>query len=94
MYFQRNWKLVFLKEILSQLLLLLLIFFSQDLKSKKVGKDISKVISNNLERSGLFIIIDKNSFIQDVESLNKQPSLCAFSDKFSFLTTYNAAIAT
>ena len=26
-------------------------FFSQEMKSKKIGKDIAKVISNNLERS-------------------------------------------
>ena len=48
-------------------------FFAQDLKSKKIGKDISKVISSNLKRSGLFVLINKKSFIQDSESLNKQP---------------------
>jgi len=48
-------------------------FFSKEMKSSKVGKDIAKVISNNLERSGLFIPKDKKSFIQDNESLNKQP---------------------
>ena len=48
-------------------------FFSQDLKSAKIGKEISLVISNNLERSGLFIPKDKNTFIQDNESLNKLP---------------------
>ena len=34
-------------------------FFSYDVKSLKVGKDISTIISNNLERSGLFIPKDK-----------------------------------
>ena len=31
----------------------------------KIGKNISTVISNNSERSGLFIPIDKKSFIQN-----------------------------
>ena len=48
-------------------------FFSYDVKSLKIGKDISTIISNNLERSGLFIPKDKKSFIQDNESLNKKP---------------------
>ena len=48
-------------------------FFAQDLKSKKIGKDLANVISNNLERSGLFKVIDKQSYIQGDESLNKQP---------------------
>tara|TARA_B100000029_G_scaffold505787_1_gene587128 strand:+ start:1132 stop:2475 length:1344 start_codon:yes stop_codon:yes gene_type:complete len=48
-------------------------FFAENLKSKKFGKDISNVISSNLERSGLFKIINKKSYIQDSESLNKQP---------------------
>ena len=39
----------------------------------KIGKNISTVISNNLERSGLFIPIDKKAFIQNIESLKKQP---------------------
>ena len=48
-------------------------FFSKDMKAIKTGKDISEVISSNLERSGLFIPKDKKSFIQDSESLNKKP---------------------
>ena len=47
-------------------------FFADDLKAQKIGKNISQVISDNLERSGLFIPIDKNAFIQDEESLSKQ----------------------
>ncbi len=31
------------------------------------------VISNNLERSGLFLPLDNKAFIQDTESLAKQP---------------------
>ncbi|SVB24051.1 uncharacterized protein METZ01_LOCUS176905 [marine metagenome] len=39
----------------------------------KIGKNISMVISDNLERSGLFIPIDKKAFIQNNESLTNQP---------------------
>ncbi|MBI29537.1 MAG: Protein TolB [Alphaproteobacteria bacterium MarineAlpha5_Bin11] len=48
-------------------------FYSNNLNAVKVGRDISEVISNNLERSGLFIPLIKESFIQNNESLNKQP---------------------
>ena len=48
-------------------------FFSSDNKTKKIGKNISMVISDNLERSGLFMPIDKKSFIQNEESLSSQP---------------------
>ena len=39
----------------------------------KYGKNISNVISNNLERSGDFTIIDQKSFIQSSEPVSKQP---------------------
>ena len=48
-------------------------FYSNDNKNIKIGKNISTVISDNLERSGLFIPKDKDSFIQNNESLSKQP---------------------
>jgi len=48
-------------------------FFSKDLKAQKIGKNISQVVSDNLERSGLFLPIDKNAFIQSEESLDNQP---------------------
>ena len=48
-------------------------FFSISNNESKIGKNISTVISDNLERSGLFISIDKRAFIQDNESLAKQP---------------------
>ena len=48
-------------------------FYSNDNKEQKIGKNISIVISDNLERSGLFIPIDKKAFIQNEESLSKQP---------------------
>ena len=38
----------------------------------KIGKNISMVISDNLERSGLFIPISKKAFIQNNESLTNQ----------------------
>ena len=48
-------------------------FFSSNKQSSKIGKNISLVISNNLERSGLFIPIDQKAFIQSSESLSNQP---------------------
>jgi len=48
-------------------------FFSVNNKELKIGKNIASVISNNLERSGLFISIDNRAFIQNNESLAKQP---------------------
>ena len=42
-------------------------------EASKIGKNISMVISDNLERSGLFIPIDNKAFIQNLESLKKQP---------------------
>jgi len=48
-------------------------FYSNDNKSIKIGKNISSVISDNLERSGLFLPIDKKAFIQSEKSLANQP---------------------
>ena len=48
-------------------------FYSNDDKAVKIGKNISMVISDNLERSGLFMPIERNAFIQDEESLSNQP---------------------
>ena len=47
--------------------------FSNNSSLEKIGKNISSVISDNLERSGLFIPIDKKAFIQSSESLSNQP---------------------
>jgi len=47
--------------------------FSSNSSLEKIGKNISSVISDNLERSGLFIPIDKKAFIQSSESLSNQP---------------------
>ena len=48
-------------------------FYSNDDNIIKIGKNISMVISDNLERSGLFMPIERNAFIQDEESLSNQP---------------------
>ena len=47
--------------------------YSSNNKASKIGKNISQVISDNLERSGLFIPIDKKAFIQTNESLINLP---------------------
>ena len=47
--------------------------FSDNNSLDKLGKNISIVISDNLERSGLFIPIDQQAFIQSTESLSNQP---------------------
>ncbi len=47
--------------------------YSKNSQLIKVGKNIATVISDNLERSGLFLPIDKRSFIQDNESLSNKP---------------------
>ena len=48
-------------------------FFSNENNILKVGKNISMVISDNLERSGLFLPLDNKAFMQDSESLANQP---------------------
>ena len=47
--------------------------YSKNSQLTKVGKNISTVISDNLERSGLFLPIDKRSYIQDNQSLSNKP---------------------
>lgn len=42
-------------------------------ESKQIGRDISEVISKNLERSGLFRPLDPKSFLQQLDSLEVQP---------------------
>ncbi|MBY0428934.1 MAG: Tol-Pal system beta propeller repeat protein TolB [Alphaproteobacteria bacterium] len=44
-----------------------------DATSAKVGQDISKVVGQDLERSGLFKAIDPNSFVQDAASAHNAP---------------------
>ena len=47
--------------------------FSNNSTLDKLGKNIASVISDNLERSGLFISINQQAFIQSSESLSSQP---------------------
>ena len=47
--------------------------YSADSSLEKLGENISSVVSDNLERSGLFISLDKKAFIQSNESLSNQP---------------------
>ena len=47
--------------------------FASNSDFEKIGKNISNVISDNLERSGLFIPLDQKAFIQNNDSLSKQP---------------------
>lgn len=47
-------------------------FYSSNNSEIKIGKNIAMVISDNLERSGLFSSIDQNAFIQDSKSLASQ----------------------
>ena len=47
--------------------------FSNNTSLDKLGKNISSVISDNLERSGLFNAINQKAFIQSSESLSNQP---------------------
>jgi TolB protein len=42
-------------------------------QSKQVGRDVSEVISKNLERSGLFKPLDPKGFMQELTSLEVQP---------------------
>ena len=47
--------------------------FSKNSNFEKIGKNIANVISDNLERSGLFIPLNQKAFIQSVKSLSEQP---------------------
>ena len=48
-------------------------FFGADAAAQRLGADISWVISNDLERSGLFKPVDARAFIQTRESLKVRP---------------------
>ncbi len=47
--------------------------YSNNSNFEKIGKNISNVISDNLERSGLFSPLDPKAFIQTNKSLSDQP---------------------
>jgi TolB protein len=48
-------------------------FHGKNERETEIGKNIAKVISADLERSGLFKAIDKGAFLQDTKSLQVQP---------------------
>ncbi len=48
-------------------------FYTKNSDLEKIGKNVSSVISDNLERSGLFLSINNKSFIQDNKSLSERP---------------------
>ncbi len=48
-------------------------FYGRGSDEAAIGRDISQVITTNLERSGLFKPIDQRAFIQNVESLRAGP---------------------
>ncbi len=48
-------------------------FSGNETDANRIGRDLSAVISNNLERSGLFRPIDRDAFIQSLPSLDVQP---------------------
>ena len=49
-------------------------FSSTDLKNISLSEKINSVISNNLERSGLFAMLSEGSFIQESINFNEKPS--------------------
>ncbi len=49
------------------------VFAGSNDQSKQVGRDVSEVISKNLERSGLFRPLDPKGFMQELTSLEVQP---------------------
>ncbi|MEG3618474.1 Tol-Pal system beta propeller repeat protein TolB [Magnetovibrio sp. PR-2] len=48
-------------------------FYGEGKGEQRLGASVAGVIAADLERSGLFLPIDKKAFIQDVESLNILP---------------------
>jgi len=48
-------------------------FAGENEEENKVGRDISRVLSDDLERSGLFKPLDKRSFIQQASAIQLQP---------------------
>ncbi|MBI1209798.1 MAG: Tol-Pal system protein TolB [Azospirillum sp.] len=48
-------------------------FFAEGSAESQTGRDLARVISANLERSGLFRPLDQRAFIQDPAALRNQP---------------------
>jgi len=48
-------------------------FHGKNARESEIGSNVARVITADLERSGLFKSIDKRAFLQDVKSLQVQP---------------------
>ena len=48
-------------------------FYGKEIRDGEIGADIAAVVSDNLERSGLFKPVDKGAFLQKPKSLQVQP---------------------
>ena len=48
-------------------------FIGEDNREAEIGADISRVISNNLDTSGLFAPVDPEAFIEDITDINLRP---------------------
>ena len=53
-------------------------FFGTGPDAERLGRDVARVIAADLERSGLFRLIDPKAFIQDREALRLQPQFSAW----------------
>ncbi len=53
-------------------------FFGTDTDADRLGRDVARVVAADLERSGLFRLIDPKAFIQGRESLRLRPQFPAW----------------
>ncbi len=53
-------------------------FFGENESANQLGRDVARVIGADLERSGLFRLIDPKAFIQERESLRLRPQFPAW----------------
>jgi len=53
-------------------------FFGEGETASQLGRDVARVIGADLERSGLFRLIDPKAFIQERESLRLRPQFAAW----------------
>jgi TolB protein len=54
------------------------VFIGKDETSANMGRRITEVIDNNLGRSGLFTVIDKSAYIQQVNALDTIPDFASW----------------
>lgn len=48
-------------------------FYSTETSTREIGSGLTKIITDNLKRSGLFRPVDPNAFIQDTASASEKP---------------------